>query len=417
MSAPIIDQAARVFTDPSAYADEPRLHAALTHLRANAPVSLVDHRPYRPFWAITRHADIMDIERDNELWINEPRPMLAPADADDLQRSLLDSGMGLRTLIHMDDPHHHKMRAIVSDWFRPKAMRAMKARIDELAKRYVDEMLRIGPECDFVQDIALNYPLYVIMSLLGLPESDFPRMLRLTQELFGGDDDEYRRGITPEEQLPVLLDFFAYFNALTADRRENPTEDLASTIANARIDGEPLSDLDTVSYYVIIATAGHDTTSAAIGGGLRALIEHPDQRERLRADLQLMPTAVEEIIRWVTPVKEFMRTATADTEVRGVPIAKGESVYLSYVSANHDEEVFDNPFAFDVGRDPNKHLSFGYGVHFCVASALARMEIDSFFRELIPRLDAIELTGEPQLISTTFVGGVKHLPIRYRLRA
>lgn len=417
MSAPIIDQAARVFADPTAYADEPRLHAALTHLRANAPVSLVDSPPYRPFWAVTRHADIMDIERDNVLWVNEPRPVLAPADADDLQRSLLDSGMGLRTLIHMDDPHHHKMRTIVSDWFRPKAMRAMKARIDELAKRYVDKMLQIGPECDFVQDIALNYPLYVIMSLLGLPESDFPRMLRLTQELFGGDDDEYRRGITPEEQLPVLLDFFAYFNELTADRREHPTEDLASTIANARIDGEPLSDIDTVSYYVIIATAGHDTTSAAIGGGLRALIEHPEQRARLRADLSLMPTAVEEIIRWVTPVKEFMRTATADTEVRGVPIAKGESVYLSYVSANHDEEVFDDPFAFDVGRDPNKHLSFGYGVHFCVASALARMEIDSFFRELIPRLDAIEMTDEPQLISTTFVGGVKHLPIRYRLRS
>lgn len=417
MSAPIIDQAARVFTDPTAYADEPRLHAALTHLRANAPVSLVDNAPYRPFWAITRHADIMDIERDNVLWINEPRPVLAPAEADDLQRSLLASGMGLRTLIHMDDPHHHKMRTIISDWFRPKAMRAMKARVDQLAKRYVDEMLRIGPDCDFVADVALNYPLYVIMSLLGLPESDFPRMLRLTQELFGGDDDEYRRGITPEEQLPVLLDFFAYFNELTANRRQRPTEDLASTIANARIDGEPLSDLDTVSYYVIIATAGHDTTSAAIGGGLRALIEHPEQRERLRADPSLMPTAVEEIIRWVTPVKEFMRTATADTEVRGVPIAKGENVYLSYVSANHDEEVFDDPFAFDVGRDPNKHLSFGYGVHFCVASALARMEIDSFFRELIPRLDAIEMTGEPQLISTTFVGGVKHLPIRYRLRS
>jgi len=416
VSAPIIDQAAQVFADPTAYADEPRLHAALTHLRANAPVSLVDKPPYRPFWAITRHADIMDIERDNVLWINEPRPVLATAEADDLGRSLLESGMGLRTLIHMDDPLHHKMRSIVSDWFRPKAMRAMKARIDELAKRYVDEMVRIGPECDFVQDIALNYPLYVIMSLLGLPESDFPRMLRLTQELFGGDDDEYRRGITPEEQLPVLLDFFSYFNALTADRRAHPTEDLGSTIANARIDGEPLSDLDTASYYVIVATAGHDTTSAAIGGGLRALIEHPEQRERLRADPALMPTAVEEIIRWVTPVKEFMRTATADTEVRGVPIAEGESVYLSYVSANHDEEVFDNPFAFDVGRDPNKHLSFGYGVHFCVASALARMEIDSFFRELIPRLDSIEMTGEPQLISTTFVGGVKHLPVRYRLR-
>ncbi|MBS9534909.1 cytochrome P450 [Mycobacterium sp. M1] len=420
MSAPTLDprsdDAARVFADPKAYADEPRLHAALTRLRAHHPVVLVDRPPYRPFWAITRHADIMDIERDNVLWINEPRPVLATAEADDLQQRLLASGMGLRTLIHMDDPHHHKMRTIVADWFRPKAMRAMKARIDELAKRYVDEMLRIGPECDFVSDIALNYPLYVIMSLLGLPESDFPRMLRLTQELFGGDDEEYRRGFTPEEQLPVLLDFFGYFSALTADRREHPTEDLASTIANARIDGQPLSDIDTASYYVIIATAGHDTTSAAIAGGLRALIEHPEQRERLRANPQLMPTAVEEIIRWVTPVKEFMRTATADTAVHGVPIAKGESVYLSYVSANRDEEVFEDPFTFDVGRDPNKHLSFGYGVHFCVASALARMEINSFFSELIPRLDEIEMTAAPQLISTTFVGGVKHLPIRYRLR-
>lgn len=417
MSTPIIDDAARVFTDPSAYADEPRLHAALAHLRAHAPVSLVDRRPYRPFWAITRHADIMDIERDNLLWINEPRPVLATAEADDLQRSLLESGMGLRTLIHMDDPQHHKMRTIVSDWFRPKAMRALKTRVDELAHRYVERMAQVGPECDFVQEIAVNYPLYVIMSLLGLPESDFPRMLRLTQELFGGDDDEYRRGFTPEEQLPVLLDFFGYFAELTAARRAQPTADLASTVANATIDGAPLSDVDTASYYVIIATAGHDTTSAAIAGGMRALAEHPDQRERLRADMSLMPTAVEEIIRWVTPVKEFMRTATADTEVRGVPIAKGESVYLSYVSANHDEDVFDDPFTFDVGRDPNKHLSFGYGVHFCVASALARMEINSFFSALLPRLAAIELAGEPQLMSTTFVGGLKHLPIRYRLRA
>jgi len=416
LSAPIIDEAARVFADPTAYTDEPRLHAALTHLRANAPVSLVDHPPYRPFWAVTRYADIMAIESDNVLWVNEPRPVLAAAAADDLQRSLLESGMGLRTLIHMDDPHHHKMRSVVSDWFRPKAMRAMKARVDELAARYVEKMAQLGTECDFAQEIAVNYPLFVIMSLLGLPESDFPRMLKLTQELFGGDDEEYRRGFTPEEQLPVLLDFFAYFAELTAARRAQPTEDLASTIANATIDGAPLSDIDTASYYVIIATAGHDTTSAAISGGMRALIEHPDQRERLRADPALMPTAVEEIIRWVTPVKEFMRTATADTEVRGVPIAKGESVYLSYVSANHDEDVFDDPFTFDVGRDPNKHLSFGHGVHFCVASALARMEINSFFSALVPRLDEVELTGDPQLISTTFVGGIKHLPIHYRLR-
>lgn len=416
MPAPIVDQAAAVLADPTAYTDEDRLHAALSHLRVHAPVSLVDRPPYRPFWAVTRHADIMDIERDNALWINAPRPVLTTAEADDIQQAQLAAGMGLRTLIHMDDPHHHKMRAIAADWFRPKAMRAMKARVDELAKIYVDKMAEIGPDCDFVQEVAVNYPLYVIMSLLGLPESDFPRMLRLTQELFGGDDDEYRRGFTPEEQLPVLLDFFNYFAALTAQRRATPTDDLASTIANARIDGAPLSDVDTASYYVILATAGHDTTSAAIAGGLRALVEHPDQLDRLRADPTLMPTAVEEIIRWVTPVKEFMRTATADTTVAGVPIPEGDSVYLSYVSANRDEAVFDDPFRFDVSRDPNKHLSFGYGVHFCVASALARMEINSFFTELVPRLESIELAGEPQLIATTFVGGLKHLPIRYRVR-
>jgi cytochrome P450 len=254
------------------------------------------------------------------------------------------------------------------------------------------------------------------MSLLGLPESDFGRMLKLTQELFGGDDVEFRRGTSLEEQLEVLLDFFGYFNDLTASRRADRTEDMASAIANARIDGEPLSDVDTASYYVIIATAGHDTTSATIAGGLQALIENPDQRERLTNNLGLMPLATEEMIRWVTPVKEFMRTATDDTTVRGVPIVKGEAVYLSYVSANRDEEVFDDPFRFDVARDPNKHLAFGYGVHFCLGAALARMEVSSFFTELLPRLKSIELNGDPELIATTFVGGLKHLPIRYQLR-
>jgi cytochrome P450 len=416
MSAPIIDEAAKVFTDPTSYADEPRLHAALTHLRAHAPVSLVDRRPYRPFWAITKHADIMTIERANDLFINEPRPLLATAAADDMAREQLHAGMGLRTLIHMDDPHHRVVRAIGADWFRPKAMRALKVRVDELARIYVDKMVATGNECDFVQSVAVNYPLYVIMSLLGLPESDFPRMLALTQELFGGDDDEFKRGATLEEQLQVLLEFLGYFTALTASRREQPTDDLASAIANARVDGEPLSDVETTSYYAIIATAGHDTTSATIAGGLQALVENPDQRKRLSDNLDLMPLATEEMIRWVTPVKEFMRTATADTSIRGVPIAQGESVYLSYVSGNRDEEVFDDPFRFDVGRDPNKHLAFGYGVHFCLDAALARMEVNSFFTELLPRLKTIDLSGNPELVSTTFVGGLKHLPIRYQVR-
>jgi cytochrome P450 len=416
MSTPTMDDAAKVLADPTAYADDARLHAALTHLRANAPVSMVDKWPYRPFWAITKHADIMAIERDNNLWINEPRPLLGTAEADDMAQAQLEAGMGLRTLIHMDDPQHRVVRAIGADWFRPKAMRELKIRVDELAKIHVDKMLAAGSECDFVQEVAVHFPLYVILSLLGLPESDFPRMLSLTQELFGGDEAEYKRGATPEEQLQVLLDFFGYFTNLTASRRECPTEDLASAIANARIDGEPLSDIDTASYYVIIATAGHDTTSATIAGGLRALIENPDQLQRLRQRPELMGTAIEEMIRWVTPVKEFMRTATADTTVRGVPIAKGESVYLAYVSGNRDEEAFDDPFGFDVGRDPNKHLAFGYGVHFCLGAALARMEINSFFSELVPRLNSIELAGEPELSATTFVGGLKHLPIRYSLK-
>ncbi|MDA4109293.1 cytochrome P450 [Mycolicibacterium holsaticum] len=416
MSTPTIDEAAKVLADPKAYADDARLHAALTHLRANNPVAYVDNPPYRPFWAITKHADIMDIERDNELWLSEPRPLLATAEADDLAKAQLEAGMGLRTLIHMDDPHHRKVRAIGADWFRPKAMRDLKVRVDELAKRYVDKMRDIGPECDFVNDIAAHYPLYVIMSLLGLPEEDFPRMLRLTQELFGGDEDEYKRGTTPEEQMQVLMDFFDYFRKLTESRRANPTDDLASAIANGRVDGELLSDVDCLSYYVIVATAGHDTTSHAMSGGLQALIENPDQLARLKANPELMGTAVEEMIRWTTPVKEFMRTAAADTEVRGVPIAEGESVYLAYVSGNRDEEVFDEPFKFDVGRDPNKHVAFGYGVHFCLGAALARMEINSLFTELLPRLDSIELAGEPQLTSTVFVGGLKRLPVRYSLR-
>ena len=410
MSTSTMDESAEVLADPLAYADEPKLHAALAHLRANAPVSWVEVPNYRPFWAITKHADIMDIERDNVLFTNWPRPVLTTAEGDELQ-----AAAGVRTLIHLDDPQHRLVRAIGAEWFRPKAMRALKVRVDELAKNYVDTMMTVGPECDFVQEVAVNYPLYVIMSLLGIPESDFPRMLKLTQELFGSDDSEFRRGSSSEDQLPALLDMFQYFNAVTASRREHPTEDLASAIANARIDGEPLSDIDTVSYYLIVATAGHDTTSATISGGLHALIENPDQLHRLGENLDVMPLATEEMIRWVTPVKEFMRTATEDTTVRGVPIAAGESVLLSYVSGNRDEDVFEDPFRFDVGRDPNKHLAFGYGVHFCLGAALARMEVNSFFTELLPRLKSIELTGAAEFVATTFVGGLKHLPVRYQL--
>ncbi|MCP2343052.1 cytochrome P450 [Actinomadura rupiterrae] len=411
-----VDEAGRTLATPSAYADDARLHQALALLRREAPVHRVGQDGYNPFWAVTRHADVLEVERRHDLFLNAPRPILGTAEFDAFNAERIAQGTALRTLIHMDDPDHRVIRAIGADWFRPKAMRALEPRVRELARRYVDRLADLGGRCDFAREVAVHFPLYVILSLLGLPESDFDRMLSLTQELFGGDDAELQRGTTAEEKLAVLLDFFAYFQELTAARRAHPTDDLASAIANARVEGAPLNDMDTASYYVIIATAGHDTTSSTIAGGLHALVTHPDQLERLRGDLALMPLAVDEMIRWVTPVKEFMRTATADYELRGVPIRAGDSLLLSYPSANRDEDVFDDPFRFDVGRDPNKHLAFGFGVHYCLGAALARIEVRAFFEELLPRLESVELDGEPTGIATTFVGGLKRLPIRYTLK-
>jgi cytochrome P450 len=411
-----LTEAGLALTDPEAYADEARLHEALGLLRREDPVHWVEAPGFDPFWAITRHTDIMEIERNHTLFHNAPRPLLATSEMDALQRQREADGIGLRTLIHMDDPQHRVVRAIGADWFRPRAMRAMEERIAELARQYVERMADFGGECDFARDVAVHYPLYVILSLLGLPESDFPRLLKLTQELFGGADEELRRGETPDELIETLLDFFAYFSDITNARRATPTEDLASAIANARVDGEFLSDIDIASYYVIIATAGHDTTSSTISGGLHALIEHPGELASLRDDPALLPTAADEMIRWVTPVKEFMRTATADAEVGGITIKEGEAVLLSYPSGNRDEEVFTDPFRFDAGRDPNKHLAFGFGVHYCLGAALARIETRALFAELLPRLESIELAGRPEWTATTFVGGLKHLPIRYSLK-
>jgi cytochrome P450 len=398
---------------PIAYADDDRLHRALTLLRAEEPVHRVDPLPeFNPFWAVTKHADIIEIERQHNRFINEPRPILDSAAMD---KRAEEQGRPLSTLVHIDDPRHRALRPIAADWFRPKTLHTMEVRINELAKRYVDRMAELGGSCDFVTDIAINYPLYVILSLLGLPESDFGRMLVLTQEMFGGQDTERQRDADPGASIAAAMDMLAYFNRLTEDRRANPTDDLASTIANARVDGELLSDKDAASYYVIIASAGHDTTSSTISGGLHALIERPDQLARLRAEPELLPAAAEEMIRWVTPVKGFMRTATEDYELRGTSISKGESLLLSYPSANRDEEVFADPFTFDVAREGNRHLAFGFGVHYCLGTALARLEIPALFRELLPRLTSIELAGRPEGIATTFVGGLKHLPIRYEM--
>ena len=239
------------------------------------------------------------------------------------------------------------------------------------------------------------------------------RSLKLTQELFGAEDPDFKRD---ENALAGLIqtvaDFVAYFDGITADRKATPTDDLASVIANGIINGEPIGHKEQLGYYIIAATAGHDTTSASMAGGMLALIENPDQLQLLRDNPEHIGTAVDEIIRWVTPVKHFMRTAVEDATVGNVTVRKGESVLLSYPSANRDEDVFNEPFRFDVTRSPNKHLSFGFGVHYCLGALLARMELKALLTELVPRLTHIELAGDPAFMKTLFVGGLKRLPVQ-----
>ena len=409
------DQAATVFYTPEAYADEALFEEACRTLRKESPFHWVEHPTgeVNPFWAVVKHADVLEIELHNDIFINEPRPVLGPASAD---KRAQEEGHMLRTLIHVDDPEHRELRGVTSEWFLPKNLARLDAHIAGLATRYVDKMRDMGGSCDFARDIAMQFPLNVILAILGLPESDYGRMLRLTQELFGSADEELRRDADPASLVEVINDFFAYFTQITNDRRANPTEDLASAVANGRINGEELTMMQTISYYVIAATAGHDTTASAMAGGVCALARHPEQWARLKADPSLVATAADEIIRWVTPVKHFMRTATQDyTLASGHTVRKGESVLLSYPSANRDEDVFDDPYVFDIGRSPNKHLSFGFGVHYCLGAMLARMEIKALLAEMVRRVDRIEVAGEPALIKTVFVGGLKHLPLEYTM--
>ena len=241
-------------------------------------------------------------------------------------------------------------------------------------------------------------------------------MLRLTQELFGGQDPTQSRGLEVSDGLGVLMDFFTYFTGVVEDRKKNPTGDLASLLANALVDGEPMEALDQISYFIITATAGHDTTSATIGGGMKALLEHPEQLAKLRENPELAKQAAREMIRWVSPVRHMMRTTTEALELRGKSIAAGDSLCLWYPSANRDSEVIDNPDTFDIERDNRNQLAFGYGGHMCLGQHLAILEVEMFFRELLPRLEHIELAGDPDWVQAVFVGGLKSMPVRYRFR-
>lgn len=416
---------ARLLVDLPAHADE-QIHDAHAWLRANMPLGIAEVEGYDPFWTVTRHADILDISKRNALFGNADRSLtLVNAETERLVREMSGGNVNfLRMMIHMDAPDHMKYRLLTQNWFMPANIRKLEDDIRRLARRTVDKMAAMGDQCDFANDIALAYPLHVIMSILGVPEEDEPRMLALTQDLFGREDPDRARGgvsagLKPEAYVAMLQgiidEFNSYFAKISAARRADPKDDLATVIANAQIAGEPISDLEAMSYYIIVATAGHDTTSASSAGAIWGLAENPGEFAKVKADPTLVPALVDEAIRWTTPVRSFMRTAHEDTEVGGQQISRGDWLKLCYMSGNRDETVFDDPAAFRLDRSPNKHLSFGYGAHVCLGQHLAKMEMRILFEELLPRLKSIELAGEPAWKKALTVGGVKTLPIRFKL--
>jgi cytochrome P450 len=257
----------------------------------------------------------------------------------------------------------------------------------------------------------------VILSIFGLPESDNDKMLKLTQELFGAEDPDIGRAGEDASVLSVMMDFYAYFTGLAADRRANPTDDLASVIANAELNGAPLPDMDVFGFYLIICTAGHDTTSNSLAGGLLGLIENPDQLALMKEHPELIDDAANELIRFVSPVKHFIRTCQAPFTVRDTTFQPGDVALLSYASANRDDEVFPDPFKLDIKREnAGSHLAFGFGPHFCLGAHLARLEVRSLFKELVRRVDTIELAAEPTFVQSRLVSGPKTLPVRYTWR-
>ncbi|MFO1012359.1 MAG: cytochrome P450 [Caulobacteraceae bacterium] len=423
-AAPLVpDEMAFKAIDPKAHATGEFLEA-FRWIRANAPLAQARLEGVTPFWIVSKHADILEISRQNDLFHSGDRSTTFTniQGEESVKKMTGGSPHLLRTLVQMDAPDHPKYRLLTQSWFLPQNIRHLEDRIRGIAREHVERMAGMGGECDFVRDVALTFPLRVIMEILGVPQADEPRMLKLTQEIFGASDPEMNR---QQQELTegdadalaslqaTISDFFMYFKQITDDRKASPQGDVASVIANGQIDGAPINDFEAMCYYVIIATAGHDTTSSSTAGAMLALASDAGEFAKVKGNLGLIPGLVDESIRWTTPVKHFMRSATADTEIRGQKIAKDDWLMLCYPSGNRDEEVFDEPDAFRVDRSPNKHLAFGYGAHLCLGQHLAKMEMRILWEEMLPRLKSISLAGEPSFAQASFVGGPKHVPIRF----
>jgi cholest-4-en-3-one 26-monooxygenase len=404
---------------PDHFATHGYPHAAWQELR-HSPMRRLEIESYDPFWAVTRYADVARISRQPRLFLNAPRLVFSSRRFPQRRPEEI-----VRSLLNMDPPEHGKYRGVVNRRFTPHALSFLRSHVEglsrqivaDVAARAIDAVVDSG-ECDFVTDVAARLPLAVILELLGVAREDWETIFEWTNRAIAPGEPEYRRGATALETADrARLSLFDYFERYVALRRRQPREDLVSVLAQGRIDGEPLADFDILSYCFLLAVAGNETTRNATSGGLLALVENPGEQHRLRADPGLLPSAVEEVLRWTSPVVHFCRTAAADAEVAGQTIRQGDLLILFYPSANRDEEVFAEPFRFDVGRSPNEHLAFGIGEHFCLGANLARLELAAIFTEVLRRLEGIELTGPVERVRSAFVGGIKRMPIRFHASA
>ncbi len=410
---------------PESYARYGYPHEAFKLLRREAPVYWWTRDVQIPFWAITKYADVVWISKQPRRFLNAPR--MAVLAAGSSENPGTGGGGGgpapggerpIRQLLNMDPPEHGGYRRVASSWFTPRAIDRRRPEVERITKELLDALPLDGGrgETDFVESVTAPLTLSVLADMLGVPREDWRLMFRWTNQIAGSSDPEYREpGKTPFETIRAARDsLFKYFAELSQKRLAEPRDDVVSVIVNAKVDGKPIPPLELLSFYLVLVVAGNETTRNSASGGLLALIENPEELEKLRADPGLIDSAVEEIVRWTNPVIQFCRTPVADFELRGQKIRAGESMCLLYPSANRDEEVFDEPDVFKVDRDPNPHVGFGIGEHFCLGANLARLELRVLFRQLIERLEDVELAGPVERVRSSFLGGVKRMPIRYR---
>jgi cytochrome P450 len=401
------------FMSPERYVHHGYPHEAWTQLRKEAPVYWFDRTEGEHFWAITKHEDIVFIGKRPDLFISDPVLVVQTTPLSERPDDFP------KNLIQFDPPKHGPQRKLISKGFTPRALKRWHGDIERIARGVVNDLFEAGDEgeCDFVESISAPLPIAVIGWLLGVPEADWPKLFHWTNRILGASDPEYQDQQSVTETVETAQrEVFEYFAHLVAKRRSDPQDDLVSLFTHAEVDGEPLTDMEILIWCNLIVAAGNETTRNATSGGMLALIQNQDQLRRLQGDPSLLKSGVEEILRWTSPIVQFARTATADVELRGQKIARGDVVSLYYPSANRDEDVFEAPFEFRVDRKPNRHLAFGIGEHFCAGAHVARLEIEYALRFLLPRIEEIELAAPPDRLHSHFIGGIKRLPIRYKLR-